>query len=74
MAFSPRQIPGFGLANGEGCERLWSYLRHLVPLNRTSNAAHRLINIHELTLQYNDELRTNLRKFGLLSRLPRRTL
>ena len=33
---SPRNMVGIGLTDGEGCERLWSLLRHLIPSLRVS--------------------------------------
>ncbi|SCZ97323.1 BZ3500_MvSof-1268-A1-R1_Chr4-2g07137 [Microbotryum saponariae] len=37
VEFNPRLIPNFGLTDGEGCERLWSGLRSLIPfLNRST--------------------------------------
>ncbi|SCZ93731.1 BZ3500_MvSof-1268-A1-R1_Chr6-3g08849 [Microbotryum saponariae] len=37
VEFNPRLIPNFGLTDGEGCERLWSGLRSLIP--RSSSCA-----------------------------------
>ncbi|SCZ89749.1 BZ3500_MvSof-1268-A1-R1_Chr1-3g01554 [Microbotryum saponariae] len=45
VEFNPRLIPNFGLTDGEGCERLWSGLRSLIPINRPSNKSHRFVNL-----------------------------
>lgn len=37
ILFSPRNIPGAGLTDGEGCERFWALIRHLIPSLRTSS-------------------------------------
>ena len=34
VIYHPRKCAGFGLTDGEGCERFWSLIRKLVPLLR----------------------------------------
>jgi len=34
--YSPRKKAGFGLTDGEGCERVWSQLRKLISVSRVS--------------------------------------
>lgn len=36
IVYHPRKCTGFGLSDGEGCERLWSALKHLIPVLRVS--------------------------------------
>lgn len=36
LIYHPRKREGFGLTDGECCERLWSDLKNLIPLLRTS--------------------------------------
>jgi Kyakuja-Dileera-Zisupton transposase len=36
IIYHPRKREGFGLSDGEGCERLWSALKHLIPSLRVS--------------------------------------
>lgn len=36
LVYHPRKREGFGLEDGEGCERLWSLLKKLIPSLRTS--------------------------------------
>lgn len=35
IIFNPRMKPGAGLSDGEGVERLWSRLRHLIGITRS---------------------------------------
>jgi len=37
LNYNPRLRPGLGLTDGEGVERLWSKLRKLIPLTRSSS-------------------------------------
>jgi hypothetical protein len=34
MEYSPRYLDGFGLTDGEGIERFWSYLGEFIKLTR----------------------------------------
>jgi hypothetical protein len=36
IIYHPRKREGFGLSDGEGCERLWSSLKQLIPSLRVS--------------------------------------
>lgn len=36
VVYHPRKCPGFGLTDGEGCERFWSSLKKLIPGLRVS--------------------------------------
>ncbi|KDE03339.1 hypothetical protein MVLG_06182 [Microbotryum lychnidis-dioicae p1A1 Lamole] len=54
VEFNPRLIPNFGLTDGDGCERLWSALRSLIPINRQSNKSHRLVNLAVRTQAVNE--------------------
>lgn len=36
IVYHPRKREGFGLSDGEGCERLWSFLKPLIPSLRVS--------------------------------------
>jgi len=36
IIYHPRKREGFGLSDGEGCERLWSFLKPLIPSLRVS--------------------------------------
>lgn len=36
LIYHPRKCKGFGLSDGEGCERLWSALRRMIPALRSA--------------------------------------
>jgi Kyakuja-Dileera-Zisupton transposase len=40
IIYHPRKCVGFGLTDGEGCERLWSAIRPLIPSLRVSGVSH----------------------------------
>ncbi|KAF7970090.1 hypothetical protein HWV62_25014 [Athelia sp. TMB] len=40
LIYHPRKCSGFGLSDGEGCERLWSAIRKLIPTLRVSGIQH----------------------------------
>ncbi|KAG1882379.1 hypothetical protein F4604DRAFT_1577463 [Suillus subluteus] len=42
LIYHPRKCEGFGLSDGEGCERLWSSLKQLIPPLRVSGFNQRL--------------------------------
>ncbi|KZO94172.1 hypothetical protein CALVIDRAFT_465531, partial [Calocera viscosa TUFC12733] len=42
LAYSPRRRAGFGLANGEGSERIWSRHRRYIPILRRSGKQKRV--------------------------------
>ncbi|EJD43484.1 hypothetical protein AURDEDRAFT_41732, partial [Auricularia subglabra TFB-10046 SS5] len=42
LVFHPRKRDGFGLTDGEGCERFWSAIRHLISNLRVSGFFRRL--------------------------------
>lgn len=50
MAFSPRNIAGIGLADGENNERLWSEIRHAIASNRVAGAYTRRQTLTNLNL------------------------
>ena len=39
IVYHPRKCAGFGLTDGEGCERFWSSIRHLIPTLRISGVS-----------------------------------
>ncbi|KAJ7501610.1 hypothetical protein B0H11DRAFT_1713561 [Mycena galericulata] len=42
LLYHPRKRVGFGFTNGEGCERLWHSISHLIPILRISGYHNRL--------------------------------
>ncbi|KAF7965549.1 hypothetical protein HWV62_42898 [Athelia sp. TMB] len=53
IRYHPRKCTGFGLSDGEGCERFWSALRKLIPSLRVSGYYQRLF-ILDLHIKYLD--------------------
>ncbi|KAH6888337.1 hypothetical protein BKA70DRAFT_1442986 [Coprinopsis sp. MPI-PUGE-AT-0042] len=41
LIYHPRKCAGFGLADGEGCERFWAAIKFLIPSLRVSGSHHR---------------------------------
>lgn len=39
LVYHPRKCKGFGLTDGEGCERFWSSIRHLISILRVSGVS-----------------------------------
>jgi hypothetical protein len=51
LIFNPRLCEGLGLTDGEGVERLWSRLRKLIGIQRSSGVCSKL-NIENLTIHH----------------------
>ncbi|KAH6901151.1 hypothetical protein BKA70DRAFT_1437036 [Coprinopsis sp. MPI-PUGE-AT-0042] len=43
LVYHPRKRTGFGLSDGEGCERFWSAIQMLIPSLRVSGYHHRIL-------------------------------
>jgi len=43
LIYHPRKCSGFGMTDGEGCERLWSAIKNLIPVLRVSGVSEHLI-------------------------------
>ncbi|OAV94426.1 hypothetical protein PTTG_26958 [Puccinia triticina 1-1 BBBD Race 1] len=56
VKYNPRLNMWWGLSDGEGLERLWSYLSPLIPSLRVSTRLHRLYAIHALSQYLAEEL------------------
>ncbi|EJD40664.1 hypothetical protein AURDEDRAFT_69821 [Auricularia subglabra TFB-10046 SS5] len=54
IVFHPRKRVGFGLTDGEGCERFWSAIRHLIPGLRVSGFYRRLFILDRQMRALND--------------------
>jgi Kyakuja-Dileera-Zisupton transposase len=39
LIYHPRKCAGFGLSDGEGCERFWSFIKSLIPSLRVSGVS-----------------------------------
>lgn len=60
LLFHPRKCIGFGLTDGEGCERFWSSIKKLIPVLRVSGVgAHPVFTfISDIIPQYHQRLLT----------------
>lgn len=45
LVYHPRKCKGFGLTDGEGCERFWSSIRHLISGLRVSGVSGSLVSL-----------------------------
>jgi hypothetical protein len=43
LIYHPRKCLGFGLTDGEGCERFWSALKQLIPSLRVAGVSYRIL-------------------------------
>lgn len=50
--FSCRHLAGFGLTDGEGTERLWSYMRPLAAMTKEMTPSHRTDMLNDALLHY----------------------
>jgi hypothetical protein len=49
VIYHPRKCEGFGLSDGEGCERFWSSIKKLIPTLRVSGVRSRDLPVPRLT-------------------------
>jgi len=42
IQYSPRRCTGIGLSDGEGMERIWSYLRRFYRMTKEMHSSHRI--------------------------------
>lgn len=52
IMYSTRRLPGFGLTDGEGMERLWSFLRRFSRVTKEMTPSHRLDLLTDALLYY----------------------
>ena len=52
IMYSTRRLPGFGLTDGEGMERLWSFLRRFARVTKEMTRSHRLDLLTDGLLHY----------------------
>lgn len=55
MEYSPRYLPGFGLTDGEGIERFWSYLGEFTKLTRGMTKSNRKMTLLTASKHYGAE-------------------
>ncbi|KAG1792505.1 uncharacterized protein HD556DRAFT_1432641 [Suillus plorans] len=61
IIYHPRKCEGFGLSDGEGCECLWSALKHLIAPLRVSGFHQRLFVLNTQVRHLNEK---NLSLYG----------
>jgi hypothetical protein len=61
VKYSPRRIEGIGLTDGEGTERLWSFLRDYSRVTKEMAASKRIDVLTDGLLHYASQL---FQKFG----------
>ncbi|KAJ7583707.1 hypothetical protein C8J56DRAFT_1005111 [Mycena floridula] len=52
LVYHPRKCPGFGLSDGEGCERIWKALKHLISTLRISGYHARIYTLDSQIKQF----------------------
>ncbi|KAG1930605.1 uncharacterized protein LOC120488660 isoform X1 [Pimephales promelas] len=70
IKYSTRRLDGFGLTDGEGMERLWSFLRRFARVTKEMTPSHRLDLLTDALLHYGRRKSTDL-EMQLLQRLDR---
>ena len=59
VLYSPRRCPGLGLTDGEGIERLWSYLRKFSYMTKETKPNRRTDILSEALLHYARRMLSN---------------
>ncbi|XDV22763.1 hypothetical protein PO909_027590 [Leuciscus waleckii] len=70
IKYSTRRLEGFGLTDGEGMERLWSFLRRFARVTKEMTPSHRLDLLTDALLHYGRRKSTDL-EMQLLQRLDK---
>ena len=60
FTYSPRVLTNCGLTDGEGTERLWSYLRRLARITKEMRPSHRIDVLTSALLHYSAKVCQNL--------------
>ncbi|XP_028460440.1 uncharacterized protein LOC114572857 [Perca flavescens] len=60
IKYSTRRLEGFGLTDGEGMERLWSFLRRFARVTKEMTPSHRLDLLTDALLHYGRRKSTDL--------------
>ncbi|KAG6805157.1 hypothetical protein H0H92_000503, partial [Tricholoma furcatifolium] len=60
LVYNPRMQRGLGLTDGEGVERLWSRMRKLIGITRTSHRSRRLWILDRQTRYIGEEHKNDL--------------
>ncbi|XDV31418.1 hypothetical protein PO909_034107 [Leuciscus waleckii] len=70
IKYSTRRLSGFGLTDGEGMERLWSFLRRFARVTKEMTPSHRLDLLTDALLHYGRRKSTDL-ALNLLQKLDK---
>jgi hypothetical protein len=62
MRYHPQLIEGFGRSNGEGVERLWSYLRQYIAMTKEMSPENRHFVLYMAVVHRNETIKFNLRR------------
>ncbi|KAG1444389.1 hypothetical protein G6F56_010318 [Rhizopus delemar] len=62
VKYNPRLIPNFGLTDGEGMERLWSYLAKYITMTKPMLAGNRRYVLYMAVMYRNNKLKMNMAK------------
>jgi len=60
LHFSPRNISGYGLSDGECVERLWTFLRRFCKMSKEMRPSHRIDILTDALLHYTQQSLENL--------------
>ncbi|XP_014671057.1 PREDICTED: uncharacterized protein LOC106811852 isoform X2 [Priapulus caudatus] len=58
VQYNPRRIEGMGLTDGEGVERLWSFLRRFSNITKEMTPSHRNLLLDDALLHFGEKLRS----------------
>lgn len=56
LQYSPRRVDGIGLTDGEGLERLWSYLRDFARITKEMGSAKRIDALTDALIYYGERI------------------
>ena len=60
VKYSPHHCEGFGLSDGEGMERLWSYLRRFSRMTKEMRPSHRIDILSDAIIYYHQKAVNNI--------------
>ena len=66
MKYSPRKTSNVGLTDGEGVERLWSFMRHFAKITKKMSADKRDDVLTDAALHYGEHVLSYLGKFIII--------
>ena len=62
LKYSPRNLEGYGLTDGEVVERLWAYLRRFARMTKEMRPSHRIDILTDALLYYSNQSVKRLRQ------------